>query len=203
MSSMTLSVPRIVTVEYHQDDHDTDYGCCLWARFYFDLDNYSLTIESDCGSYGYSWCKTPQVETFLHLCNRFDWGYLLDKLARQNIFDGDETWDNLKWILDSMGIEDDLALFAQSDYDVVEELQNLCRQCTSDREWVDAIEHEIKYTPLDGALEYHDIWSCVSHTYPINAKTISKIFVNEIMPWLSQQPELIEEFKKIERTPEN
>ena len=41
--------PNIVALEYRQEQSDKDYGSCLWARFYFNLDRYELTIVSDCG----------------------------------------------------------------------------------------------------------------------------------------------------------
>ena len=199
MSQIKMNAPRVITVEYYQDRDDKDYGCCLWARFYFDLDNYSLSIESDCGSYGYTWTRTPQIETFLHLCNRFDYGYLLDKLSRQTRIDGDATWDNLLSMINDLGIEDDLALYANTDYDVLGALEIICKGACDDRDFVDSIESEIRYTPLENVLESYDIWQSLDHDYPINAKTICNIFVKEIMPWLAVQEELTNEFKKIKQ----
>lgn len=199
MSQIKMNTPRVITVEYSQDTNDTNYGCCLWARFYFDLDNYSLTIESDCGSYGYSWVRTPNVETFLHLCNRFDYGYLLEKLSRPTVFDSEKVWENLQYLLDSLSISEDLQLYSLENYDIVEELKHICFSYNEQREFVDAIENEIRYTPLEGFLESYDVWETVSHDFPINAKTICKIFVNEIMPWLATQEELTNEFKKIKQ----
>jgi len=68
-------------LEYRQDKSDTDYGSCLYARFYFNLDKYELNIISDVGDYGYQWVATPEHESFLeHLAQITD-GYLLGKLC--------------------------------------------------------------------------------------------------------------------------
>ena len=38
---------NIRCLEFRQDREDADYGACLYARFYFNLDTYGLTIVSD------------------------------------------------------------------------------------------------------------------------------------------------------------
>lgn len=84
--------PNMLCLEYRQDKEDKDYGSCLWARFYFNLERYELLIESDCGGYSYKWCETPQSESFLELMARCDNGYILDKLyGSADIFNYEDT----------------------------------------------------------------------------------------------------------------
>ncbi len=72
---------NIVCLEYRQDKEDADYGSCLYARFYFNLDKYELTIISDVGNYSYQWVATPEHESFLELMTRITGDYLLGKLC--------------------------------------------------------------------------------------------------------------------------
>lgn len=102
-------------------------------------------------------------------------------------------------MINDLGIEDDLALYANTDYDVLGTLETICKGACDDRDFVDSIESEIRYTPLENVLESYDIWQSLDHDYPINAKTICNIFVKEIMPWLAVQEELTNEFKKIKQ----
>ena len=94
--TVTVEKPKIITLLYRQEKSDSDYGSCLWARFYLDTQNYTMSIESDCGNYSYGWYPTPDSESFLHLLCRMDGGYLRDKLAERTIVDGDATWNALK-----------------------------------------------------------------------------------------------------------
>ena len=87
---------NILCLEYRQEREDKDYGSCLWARFYFNLNRYELMIMSDCGNYGYKWCETPDSERFLELMARCEGGYILDKIyGRPDIFDYDATKEKL------------------------------------------------------------------------------------------------------------
>lgn len=61
---------NIRCLEYRQDKADTDYGSCLYARFYLNLDKYELNIISDVGNYAYQWVATPEHESFLELMAR-------------------------------------------------------------------------------------------------------------------------------------
>jgi len=79
--TVTVEKPKIVMLMYRQERSDEDYGSCLWARFNFDLKHYSMSIESDCGNYSYGWTPTPDAESFLQLCARFNWEYFLDKIS--------------------------------------------------------------------------------------------------------------------------
>lgn len=107
---VTVEIPRIVSIIYQQERSDSDYGSCLWARFYLDLQNYHMSIESDCGNYSYGWCPTPDRESFLHLLCRMDKSYLLDKLAKRTVVNSEATFEAMKEMLESeeINLSDDL-----------------------------------------------------------------------------------------------
>ena len=82
---------KILTLEYRQDPEDKDYGSCIWARFYFNLDKYELNITSDCGSYGHKW-PADKNESFLELMSRSSKDYILRKIyGKADIFDYERT----------------------------------------------------------------------------------------------------------------
>lgn len=72
--------PEFLVLEYRQEQTDKGYGSCLWARFYFNLDNWELMITSDCGNYGYRW-GAGNGETYLELMARCGEHYLREKLC--------------------------------------------------------------------------------------------------------------------------
>ena len=55
--NITQIQPRMLILEYRQEESDPDYGYCTWARFTFNLDKYELSISSECGNYGYKWSE--------------------------------------------------------------------------------------------------------------------------------------------------
>ena len=86
---------NIRCLEYIQDKTDSDYGSCLYARFYFNLEKYELNIISDCGNYSYKWIATPEHESFLELLARIDSDYLIRKLCgNPSTFNYEETKEN-------------------------------------------------------------------------------------------------------------
>ena len=84
--------PEILVLEYRQDKDNKDYGSCLWADFYFNLDSYDLAILSDVGNYGYAYWSATSSESFLELMARISKSYLLEKLCgEQKDFDYEAT----------------------------------------------------------------------------------------------------------------
>ena len=102
MATVKVTEPKMITIEYRQEKGDEDYGTCMWARFNLDLINYTMFIESDCGTYGYGWYPTPDRESFLKLCSRFSEGYLIEKLSSQTVVDNDATWEQLQNLIDEL-----------------------------------------------------------------------------------------------------
>lgn len=85
---------RIIRFTFRQEKTDPDYGTCVWAHFDFDVDNYDLSIHSDCGCYGYGWTVTPS-EPFLELMARIHSDYLLNKMCERSRVDWERTREAL------------------------------------------------------------------------------------------------------------
>lgn len=159
---------NIRCLEYRQDRSDADYGSCLYARFYFNIDKHELSIVSDCGNYGYQWVATPETESFLKLMSRISSDYLIHKLCGDpREFDYDATKANFYRYADD---EDD-------------------------KKRLDAIFEEIEsnFVPFAGEtfLElfereddgwWSDAWGYVKYCYNPNQKKIVEIFENIIQP---------------------
>ena len=178
MPTVKIEKPEIITVAYRQRKEDADYRSCLWARFYFDTKHYHLSIESDCGSYGYGWCPTPDHETFLHLCSRFDEGYLLDKISSRTIVDGEATYKALMEYLEDY---DSFAFEALSE-EHRDELENACRTNRTADDVMRAVLDELDGTAFPSCISMYDIACCIEMTYPRGAKKVAQIYQDHIMP---------------------
>lgn len=176
MAIVKIKQPKITVIEYRQEIADADYMSCLWARFYCDEDNYTLQIESDCGSYGYAWIPTPETESFLHLMIRVNRSYLLGKISDENVVDGDATYKNVREYLEELldGEEPDF------DY---EDIENVCYY-SGYFEVQNAIWDAIKNTNAntDYIDTYYLLNECIVTTYPGNAKKIVEVFDLYIKP---------------------
>lgn len=179
--TITVEKPETICLLYRQEKTDKDYGSCLWARFYFDLKNYNLHIESDCGNYTYGWVPTPEHETFLQLCSRFDSEYLLYKLSDRSVIDSEATWKAVKELVEET-IE--YSLFDNIDEYDWQQLESACYHCHDQRDVVDGIFDAIKYTELSGKIETEDVWGAIETDYPANAKKIVSVFINCIQPFI-------------------
>ena len=177
MATVNITTPKIITFEFRQEKTDEDYGSCMWARFNLDLINYSMSIESDCGNYGYGWIPTPETESFLKLCARFDAGYLLCKISDTSVVDGKKTWENLEEIIKEVAE----CLTDEQDEDM-EEIKNACYSGYNERDVHDAVESAIKYTRLENEIEDFDLWDSIEKDYPINAKKIVEVYITHIVP---------------------
>ena len=180
MPIVAIENPEIMTVSFRQTRNDTDYGSCLWARFNFDLKNYHLSIESDCGSYAYGWIPTPDHETFITLCSRFDSGYLLDKLSNRSIVDGDATYKCLiEWLKDYDGYG-----YKRLSCHDMQHIEEACHANRNDHAVLRAIEEALEDTDFDGSVSDYDIACCIELTYPAGAKRIVQIYKDHIQPEL-------------------
>ena len=175
---VTVEKPKIITLLYRQEKSDPDYGSCLWARFYLDTKNYTMSIESDCGNYSYGWVPTPDSESFLHLLCRMNSDYLLGKLAERTVVNGDETWEALKAMIECEGEDLD-------DY-VWQELEAACYHKRNADEVYASVVEALKYTPVEDEIEAESIWSCVDMDYHANAKKIVSVFLDAIVPVLRE-----------------
>lgn len=182
MAIVKIEKPEIITVSFRQERSDEDYGSCLWARFNFDTKHYHLSIESDCGTYGNGWVPTPDHETFLQLCSRFDNGYLLDKLDNRSVVDGEATF---KVLMEYLEDYDSFAFEALSEIKR-EELENACRiNRTADDVMRDILD-DLDGTAFPSCISMYDIACCIEMTYPRGAKKIVEIFRDHIQPVLRE-----------------
>lgn len=170
---------KTLILEFRQEKNDDDYGSCLWARFLFDLDNYDLHINSDCGNYGYGWCPTPDTESFLKLMYRINESYLLEKISSRSVVDGDATWRNIKEYID------DNFLCGESDIDT-EEIEDACKAYHTENEVYEALLNRFRYTEFYDKADDYEILQCIENRFPLNAEKIASVFKNFIQPKIKE-----------------
>lgn len=181
--TVTVEKPEIITLLYRQEKSDTDYGSCLWARFYLDTKNYTMSIESDCGNYSHGWVPTPDSESFLHLLCRMSSDYLLEKLAERAIVDGDATWRALKEMVEETAEYEGVEL---ENY-VWMDLESACYHQHNADDVYSSVIDALKYTPLeDVMIDFCSIYECVEMDYRCNAKKIVSVFLSAIVPTLRE-----------------
>ena len=174
---VTVEKPKIITLLYRQENTDEDYGSCLWARFYLDLENFTMAIESDCGNYSYGWPPTPKTEPFLHLLNRMGKDYLLNKIASLSVVDGDATWENVEEYIQEAAAYEGVFLTRTEWYD----LRAACYIGDDVRDVMEAIEDALP-SELFEELDYSYVWGLVEQDFSTQAKRIVSIFDSYIRP---------------------
>jgi hypothetical protein len=181
--SVTLEKTQMISLFYRPKPDDPNRGSCEWARFYFDLKNYVLSIESDCGNYSYGWYPTPNTESFLKLCSRFDEDYLLCKISEESVVDSEATWELIKELINEIV---ECRCLDEIPLDDMEDIENACH-CRSPQEAYKSICFVMEGTVLENKVESYDIWDRICCTYPINAKKIAEVFVQEIKPYIREK----------------
>lgn len=178
MAKVTEINPKIITLEFRQERGDPDYGSCLWARFYLDTENYTMTIESDCGNYGYAWAPTPTSESFLHLMARVDADYLLDKISSETVIDEKATLHN---VAENIWGYRHLSL-CTANRPCMDDVRNAV--CCSDvpSEVVTALRESFQYSFMEDAIDTYEMYELVEMTHPSNAKKITEVFEQFIAP---------------------
>lgn len=180
MARVEIIKPSIITLEFHQEKQDKDYGYCMWARFVIDTKNYELHICSDCGNYGYSWIPTPEHESFLQLLSRMDRDYFLDKIGYRNFVDVEDTYNKIKEYLEYLAEGETLE-------EVGIDIDSLYTACTygNKQDVYDAIFSVISNSNLQGA-ESFEIYECIVMTYSFNQNKISEVFAKYIQPFIKE-----------------
>ena len=176
--TVTVETPKIITLLFRQERSDPDYGSCLWARFYLDTNNYTMSIVSDCGNYAYGWHPTPNTESFLHLLCRMDYGYLCEKLACRTVVNGEETHEALRDLIEceAEDLEDD----------IWDELEAACFHKRNADEVYFSVIHALECTPLRDSIDVGSIYGCVVMDFHANVKKIVSLFLSVIVPALRQ-----------------
>lgn len=175
---ITQIQPRMLILEYRQEESDPDYGRCTWARFTFNLDRYELSISSECGNYGYKWSETPNTESFLHLMTRIEEDYLLHKLnGYPEVLDYEETKNAIYGSF----------VYTQENHeafnDFFEGRESLYGEFDSEEALVEAITKEFP------ELDSYNVWCCVRKDYTDNQKMIVKVFEDYIRPYIKNMLE--------------
>ena len=175
MAKVNTERKNIITVSFHQEKGDEDYGTCMWADFHFNLDEYELMIMSDCGNYSYGWCKTPKAESFMRLMRRIGSDYLLGKISDRTDFDLEESKrDTIR------GLEDYYFQSTDDMKEAVDEINDV--DCgTAETFCHDVFEILDRYNVND-AYELIN----ASEDYPVGAKKIVAIFAEHIQPALAE-----------------
>jgi len=183
MSKIAKEKRNIVTLSFRQENDDPDYGTCLWADFYFDLDAYTLTIASDCGNYAYGWTITPS-EPFLKLMSRINRGYLLDKISKSDTIDAKPTINELtKYVRGQIGRVSSL---------VREKIEDAVYGAGSTDVLVYEIADLLEDEGVDDA-DWYGVASCIEETFSANALKIGEIFETQVQPFLRKMREAYED----------
>lgn len=160
---------NVLCLEYWQDRIDADYGSCLWARFYFNLDKFELSIQSDCGYYGYKWPVTKS-ETFFELLGRINKYYFKEKLCGQpSVFDYDKTKEvAFDWFADHE--ESELRL------------DRIFRDMEDDGEPSTGLEFVRMFEEYDEDSFFSDIFELPAYRYTADQNKICQVFTDYIQP---------------------
>lgn len=169
---------NIIQFKFYQEKTDNDYGSCLWGNIIIDCANYTLLIESDCGSYTYGWTPTPNTESFVKLLCRMNSDYLLGKISDMSCFDfeksKEQTYKNIREYFEYDGTNAVEEIIENLDYtlDATDSEESFYRACEEAFYGYDVCDSfEIIYIEKD---------------YPSGAKKIADIFKNTIQPYLRE-----------------
>ena len=162
-------------LEYRQNKEDADYGSCLYARFYFNLERYELSIVSDCGNYGYKWVETPEHESFLELMGRIGEEYLLNKLCGSpKEFDYEATKEHF---YDYYGEEDHAREILDRIFENIEDEYEPC----SGEDFLRMFDEE-NYDDNPMSAYFSDTWEFPVYVYNPSQKRICRVFKENIQP---------------------
>lgn len=183
MSKVTIEKPQIISLLYQQEKTDTDYGSCLWARFYLDLKNYTMSIESDCGNYTYGWAPTPKHESFLHLCARFNKDYLLDKFSSRTVLDHATTYKRATEAVKEALEYYDVSFEEEEREELYEKIKDACYSYETEQGVYIELSEVLKdIKGLRDEFGFETIAGFIETDYPTMAKRIVEIYDLHIKP---------------------
>ena len=182
MAKVTQENRNLLILRYTQNQGDEDYGTCMWADFLFDLDEYQLNINSDCGSYSYGWVSTP-TESFLKLMARINMGYLLGKIAKEDCVDVDATRGHLESLLEEEVCAENLT--ESSAEHLMMRLEDELSSNYGPAEMVGALLQCNEAYGSEG-LDWESFDWAVETDYSANAKKIAEVFEEFIQPKIKE-----------------
>ena len=161
--------PNVVEYRLRAETSDLDYQKCLWAHILINHDTYTISAQSDCGGYSYSWPVTEK-ESFLDVLLRAlkDEEYLLGKFSKRTKFSLSET-KRLFFELNDADDMDDPAIKAVQDIDA-----------RTEEDWI----YQMREMHLDDAP-----WDYIVREYPAQAHTFVKLLTHVILPLLKEEKE--------------
>ena len=172
--------PNIRQFMFRQERGDPGFGSCLWASFIIDCEQYILYISSDCGDYVYGWTPTPKTEPFTKLLSRINGDYLLSKIAVENVFDFEESLNQIiEWLKDDNASHGEIDKFRT---DMKWEAQIGMAGCADDA-FKDVCTEILIDIGHEGLCDYDENSGCV-YDYPSAAKMIVHIFTEYLQPIL-------------------
>lgn len=179
MAKVEIENPKVITFSFRQEKGDPDYGTCLWARFHFDTQAYTMFVESDCGSYSYGWVPTPNSETFLHLMARCEGEYILGKIASQSELGREAIHRNIVDKLTAEFSEDDLS-------DTEWEAIRHCCMVNDPADIIEGVYDILDCTVAEAPRDEYGFWEDIEYDYPASAKKIAEIFEKHIRPAIQE-----------------
>lgn len=175
--------PRIYTYNLKASKDDDIYSHCLWARFTFDCDAGILTINSDAGDYSYRWgCN--ENEDFMHLMNRIDKYYLLNKISDKSRFLLEESKKETIENIETNGFEGYGIETEEEWEEYKKEIMNI--YAYDERDFLASVSDIIP------DIDWESIH--IETDYPAGAKIIAEMFDKYL------QPEIKKEFSKETKT---
>lgn len=165
-----IDKPNTVMFKIYPDKTDEWYTKCLWSRFTFDLTNWSLTAQSDCGDYSYSWRVEKCSRSFLQLMAVIKKDYLLSKISSRSRFDVESTKAHV-----SMWVREDEDLSPEERDRILSEINEI-------EEYADGQEFLRELEDIEGMENFSDLWVCLEYDYPASAKTFVTIFKEIVQP---------------------
>ena len=167
-----IEKPNILQILVRPDKTEELYSKCMWLRITFDLDNWSMNCQSDCGNYSYGWC-VEKHRVFLELMAVIDKDYLLRKVSDRTIFDLDASKRKVKdWIF--------------MDEDLTSKEKDKCYEEVDKIEYCNEDNFLLELKKIKNVSNYYDLWECIEKDYPTAAKTFVQIFDEIIQPKIKE-----------------
>lgn len=160
------NTPQILQFDVRGDKDDKLCTTCMWAIVNLDLKNGIMSACTNFGNYTYRWIKTG-IE-FVKLMAEVDKNYLISKISGKNLFDFDNTVQLIIDCFDDDKEQQEKIIDFFEDFDY----------CIDEYDFMNAVDERDNDELFDGV----DLIAYMSYTYPAQAKTFVKTFIENIQP---------------------